>query len=208
MGNSDPPKQARDRTAHLLPRLLDCSAGGATHGVRRMATVSVGRGAKPTQSVYRGRALSRVDAEPTQEERMELLDDIKFAKKATKMIELAARRLRRHNYDKGKGQPGWCSIETKQGPNSRVMSAGPEFAGLIYNVGPARSEVEAMMEWGCDFQSTGGEACTATAESRRVAFTFPPDVYPKIDWHMMEFLDDLGDALAPCEMGRFADPLG
>ena len=149
-----------------------------------------------------------MDAEPTQEERMELLDDIKFAKKATKMIELAARRLRRHNYDKGKGQPGWCSIETKQGPNSRVMSAGPEFAGLIYNVGPARSEVEAMMEWGCDFQSTGGEACTATAESRRVAFTFPPDVYPKIDWHMMEFLDDLGDALAPCEMGRFADPLG
>ena len=37
-----------------------------------MATVSVGRGATPTQSVYRGRALSRVDAEPTQEERMEL----------------------------------------------------------------------------------------------------------------------------------------
>ena len=83
---------------------------------------------------------------------MELLDDIKFAKKATKMIELAARRLRRHNYDKGKGQPGWCSIETKQGPKHHVMSAGPEFAGLIYNVGPARSEVETMMEWGCDFQ--------------------------------------------------------
>ena len=115
MGNSDPPKQARDRTAHRLPRLLDCSAGGATHGVRRMATVSVGRGATPTQSVYRGRALSRVDAEPTQEERMELLDDIKFAKKATKMIELAARRLRRHNYDKGKRDHGalWNVLHTQ-----------------------------------------------------------------------------------------------
>ena len=49
-----------------------------------MAAVSVGRGANPTQSSYRGRALSRVDTEPPKEEQMELLDAMKYAKKATK----------------------------------------------------------------------------------------------------------------------------
>ena len=173
-----------------------------------MAAVSVGRGANPTQSIYRGRALSRVDKEPTKEEQMELLDDMKYAKKATKTLGQALRRLRRHNYDKAQGQPGWCIIEARQGPANRVMSAGPDFVGLIDHVGPVKSEAETAMPWGCDFQSTGGGACTATTESRRIAFTFPPHIYPETDKHMMQFLDGLAAELAPSEMDRLVDPQG
>ena len=139
---------------------------------------------------------------------MELLDDMKYAKKATKTLGQALRRLRRHNYDKAQGQPGWCIIEARQGPANRVMSAGPDFVGLIDHVGPVKSEAETAMPWGCDFQSTGGGACTATTESRRIAFTFPPHIYPETDKHMMQLLDGLAAELAPSEMDRLVDPQG
>ena len=174
-----------------------------------MAAVSVGRGANPTQSAYRGRALSRVDLPRTKEEQMELLDDIKYAKKATKRLGKALRRLRRHNWDKGKGQPGWCTVETTTAENEfRTMSAGEEFVGLIENVGPAQSEVEVVMPWMRDFRSTGGLECTASNDSRRIAFTFPPAVYQEEDGHMMRFLDELAAELAPSEMDRLVDPQG
>ena len=59
-----------------------------------------------------------------------------------------------------------------------------------------------------DFRSTGGEACTASNDSRRIAFTFPPAVYQEVDGHMMRFLDELAAELAPGEMDRLVDPQG
>ena len=150
-----------------------------------------------------------MDLPRTKEEQMELLDDIKYAKKATKRLGKALRRLRRHNWDKGKGQPGWCTVETTTAENEfRTMSAGEEFVGLIENVGPAQSEVEVVMPWMRDFRSTGGLECTASNDSRRIAFTFPPAVYQEEDGHMMRFLDELAAELAPSEMDRLVDPQG
>ena len=37
--------------------------------------------------------------------------DIDYAKKALKMLKKAATRLRTHNWDKGRGQPGWVYVD-------------------------------------------------------------------------------------------------
>ena len=129
-----------------------------------MAAVSVGRGSNPASSAYRGQALTRSSDPPTETQRMEKQMDIDYGKKALKMLKKAATRLRTHNWDKGRGQPGWVFVEHKpQGVQSHTVSAGNTFSANIGNVGPGADEVDMVMPWNREFETTGGESCTATS---------------------------------------------
>jgi hypothetical protein len=174
-----------------------------------MAAVSVGRGSHPASSAYRGQALTRSSDPPTETQRLEKQMDIDYAKKALKMLKKAMTRLRTHNWDKGRGQPGWVYVEKREdAPPHRTVSAGETFNANVENVGPAKTEVDMVMNWNRDFKTTGGESCTGSSTSRRIAFTCPPQVYPKEDQHMMDFLHEVAEVFSPGEMNRIADPHG
>ena len=137
-----------------------------------MAAVSVGRGSHPASSAYRGQALTRSSDPPTETQRLEKQMDIDYAKKALKMLKKAMTRLRTHNWDKGRGQPGWVYVEKlEDAPPHRTVSAGETFNANVENVGPAKTEVDMVMNWNRDFKTTGGESCTGSSTSRRIAFT-------------------------------------
>ena len=148
-----------------------------------MAAVSVGRGSNPASSAYRGQALTRSSDPPTETQRMEKQMDIDYGKKAIKMLKKAATRLRTHNWDKGRGQPGWVFVEHRPQGVKHTVSAGNTFSANIGNVGPGADEVDMVMPWNREFETTGGESCTASSEARRISFTCPPEVYPKEDQH-------------------------
>jgi len=133
--------------------------------------------------------------------------DIDYGKKALKMPKKAATRLRTHNWDKGRGQPGWVYVE-KVMDGHRTVSAGETFNANVENVGPAKTEMDMVMPWNRDFKTTGGESCTGSSISRRIAFTCPPQVYPSEDQHFMDFLHEVAAVFSPGEMDRLADPHG